>query len=391
MASFNIVGHLPAQCQLLFTTSIRPIPRFCNLLEAHRAPLQYIAALAGAGNLLSKTPLAAAMAFRPWSTVSEATATDPDQLSNSSEPSESTRPSFTGFLDHTRFTTFIDPDPDGLLKQTKTEMTVAGLLLRRSRMYSCETFGCAEPSFYHIHRPEKKLLTRGQHSLATLTSKSEPLTVLIMAPNPSDAAQLQLRKESIELLREVGESKLGSRWEIIRSHNTRLSKITSELHQYTPHILHITGHGGHSSLSFENEEGKVVLIDKKAFGELLGMFPTLQLLILNVCHGSNQAQAIADCVGHVIGLEGTVLDRDGRAFTRGFYRAYCSGKSLAQSRKIAQGVVNLTSASFRALLFSKPPNTDKSKKRTNEDMNSVGDPVSPLIETRIRKRPRRIP
>lgn len=36
----------------------------------------------------------------------------------------------------------------------------------------------------------------------------------------------------------------------------------------------------------------------------------LDLVVLNACYSQEQAQAIADAVGHVVAMEGSILDQD---------------------------------------------------------------------------------
>jgi hypothetical protein len=66
-------------------------------------------------------------------------------------------------------------------------------------------------------------------------------------------------------------------------------------------------------------------------------------VVLNACHGTDQANAMAAAVGHVISMTGTVTDQAAIEFAKIFYSGLGQGKSLVDAFKTAKfGAIFLT-------------------------------------------------
>ncbi|KAL9614904.1 MAG: hypothetical protein Q9167_000646 [Letrouitia subvulpina] len=127
------------------------------------------------------------------------------------------------------------------------------------------------------------------------------------------------------------------------SRHTELSSARDALDTYNPNILHFSGHGTRSGLCFEKDQGEVTVVEKTALVRPLSMQRELKLVVLNACYSRDQAQAIADAVGCVIGMEGSILDQDSIAFSREFYRALAYGRTFEEAFNRARSALGLTS------------------------------------------------
>ena len=72
-------------------------------------------------------------------------------------------------------------------------------------------------------------------------------------------------------------------------------------------------------------------MEKFSLARLLKDQNGLNLVILNSCYSQNQAQCVADAVGHVIGMEGAIIDTDAIDFSREFSTALGYGRTFEES------------------------------------------------------------
>ena len=72
----------------------------------------------------------------------------------------------------------------------------------------------------------------------------------------------------------------------------------------------------------------------------------LKLVVINACYSQDQAQAIADVVGYVIGMEGSILDQDSITFSRELYRALAYSRTFEGAFNRARSVLGLTSTMY---------------------------------------------
>ena len=102
-----------------------------------------------------------------------------------------------------------------------------------------------------------------------------------------------------------------------------------------PHIVHFSGHGvGEDGLALENEAGDVQLVQAEALAQLFRLFvapftdPPVQCVLMNACYSEVQANAIAEHIPFVIGMNKAVGDKAAREFAVGFYDALGAGREI---------------------------------------------------------------
>lgn len=206
----------------------------------------------------------------------------------------------------------------------------------------CSELGIATDAFGKIllQQHANDLSATGVSRL--LEKLSKPLSVLIMSADPRDANRLRLAEERRELEDAIERTRFRGSLDLHDVVSCRVRDITTALDRYTPNILHFSGHGDNSALFFENDKGEAISVEKAALAGLLGTQRNLKLVILNACYSKDQAQAIADAVGHVVGMEGSVLDEDSIAFSSEFYKALGHGRTFEEAFERARLAMGLT-------------------------------------------------
>lgn len=161
---------------------------------------------------------------------------------------------------------------------------------------------------------------------STLVSKR----ILFVSADPSDMSRLRLADEKRKItleLRLAGYDKVPM--EEIGAAQT--SDIQRALLDFSPQIVHFSGHGtGSSGLVFQDVIGRGQLVNGRALANLFGVFSNegLECVVLNACYSSVQAELIAERINFVVGMSEEIGDRAAIAFSVGFYQAIGAGRSV---------------------------------------------------------------
>jgi uncharacterized surface protein with fasciclin (FAS1) repeats len=95
-------------------------------------------------------------------------------------------------------------------------------------------------------------------------------------------------------------------------------------------IVHFCGHGsGKNGLVLENEQGEAKSISTQALANLFKLFSgQIKCVVLNACYSEEQAEAIVQHVGYVIGMNEAIGDEAAIKFSIGFYDALGAQRSI---------------------------------------------------------------
>ncbi|CAN1213170.1 CHAT domain-containing protein [Tumidithrix helvetica PCC 7403] len=162
--------------------------------------------------------------------------------------------------------------------------------------------------------------------------------ILILAANPLDTVRLRLDKEVEEIRTTLERSANRDRFVIESRGAIRPQDLQSYLFNLKPQIVHFSGHGGgEQGLAFENEDGGVKLVSTQALANLFKLFANqIQCVVLNACYAEVQAEAIAQHIPYVVGMNQAIGDEAARKFAEGFYRAIWDDRSIEDA--FASGV-----------------------------------------------------
>ncbi len=153
-------------------------------------------------------------------------------------------------------------------------------------------------------------------------------TILMLAANPKDTAQLRLGAESREILAGLERSKHRDQFELITRFAQRPDDMRRALLDINPDIVHFSGHGGGSNgLVLENDAGKLQFVPTASLTRLFNFFSnTIECVVLNACYSEEQATAIHEHINCVVGMNRAVGDRSAIKFAIGFYDALGAGR-----------------------------------------------------------------
>jgi diguanylate cyclase (GGDEF)-like protein len=169
----------------------------------------------------------------------------------------------------------------------------------------------------------------------------QKLKILFLASNPRDTPILQLDEEIRSISEKIRASEFRDCLDLFSAWAVRADDLLQILNQYKPHIVHFSGHG--------NEQGEIILINESGVSKpvsqqaLTSLFKTLKdnikLVILNSCYSRMQAEAIANTIDCVIGMNAAIGDRSAAIFAAAFYRAIGFGRTIKEA--FDQGITSL--------------------------------------------------
>ena len=162
-----------------------------------------------------------------------------------------------------------------------------------------------------------------------------PKTILFLAANPKNTSQLGLDNEVQAIQSGLERSRYRDQFELKQRWAVSPREMQRSIEDLKPHIVHFSGHGvGEDGLALENEAGDVQLVQAEALAQLFRLFvapftdPPVQCVLMNACYSEVQANAIAEHIPYVIGMNKAVGDKAAREFAVGFYDALGAGREI---------------------------------------------------------------
>ena len=162
-----------------------------------------------------------------------------------------------------------------------------------------------------------------------------PKTILFLAANPKNTSQLGLDNEVQAIQSGLQRSRYRDQFELKQRWAVSPREMQRSIEDLKPHIVHFSGHGvGEDGLALENEAGDVQLVQAEALAQLFRLFvapftdPPVQCVLMNACYSEVQANAIAEHIPYVIGMNKAVGDKAAREFAVGFYDALGAGREI---------------------------------------------------------------
>src|ERR1022692_78394 len=167
--------------------------------------------------------------------------------------------------------------------------------------------------------------------------------ILFLASNPTDTGRLRLDKEAREIDEGLKRSKERDRFDFVAKFAVRIEDLRRSMFDYTPRIVHFSGHGASGTGIFvEDEQGRASEVPIEA---LAGLFELcagqIECVILNACYSDGQADAIAKHIPYVVGMGATVSDAAALEFAIGFYDALGAGRSAEEAFRFGRNAVAL--------------------------------------------------
>ncbi|NES21587.1 MAG: CHAT domain-containing protein [Symploca sp. SIO3E6] len=199
-------------------------------------------------------------------------------------------------------------------------------------------------------------------------------TILILAANPRDTVPLRLDEEVREIdgvLRQAGrrdEFELKQQWAV------RPRDLQKAMLDFNPAIVHFSGHGtGEQGLALEDGEGNIQLVDAEALAGLFKLFASqVECVMLNACYSEVQAEAIAQYISYVIGMNQPIGDKAAIEFAVGFYNALGAGRSYQDAFEFGCNRIQLAGiAEYQTPVLQHNPNVTASAARLEPKASPV--------------------
>jgi len=167
----------------------------------------------------------------------------------------------------------------------------------------------------------------------TLSRLPEKVTIMLVSAGPRDEERLDIAEEA----RDVGERIRGAehRDAVKLEHvpAVRTKDLIPALNRFKPRVLHFAGHGSTGAeLVFQDEDGKAKPVSAKAITATVAtVADNVQLVVLNACHTSAQAEALTEHVPAAIGMAAAIGDEAARVFSTALYGAIADGFSVRRA------------------------------------------------------------
>ena len=153
------------------------------------------------------------------------------------------------------------------------------------------------------------------------------IKILFLTADPSDESRLRLGQELRDIKARLGKP---GRFQLEQRESVRVGDITDAIFAVEPQIVHFSGHGKSTGeLCFENEVGKVQPVKPDALAAMFKLFAqNINCVVMNACYSEIQAEAIAQHIPFVIGMNDAIGDKAAIAFAVGFYKALAANRSI---------------------------------------------------------------
>jgi TIR domain/CHAT domain len=168
-------------------------------------------------------------------------------------------------------------------------------------------------------------------------------TILLLAANPKGTTPLRLDQEVRDITEGLQRSRHRDHFTLKQNWAVRPRDIQRAMLENNPQIVHFSGHGeGEEGLIFEDESGQPKIVSGEALASLFGLFAEqLECVVLNGCYSVAQAEAIAQQIPFVIGMNQAISDRAAIEFAVGFYDALGAGREVEFAFKMGCAAVQL--------------------------------------------------
>jgi esterase/lipase superfamily enzyme len=167
--------------------------------------------------------------------------------------------------------------------------------------------------------------------------------ILILSANPAETDRLGIDEEVRLIKQRLGEGAPGREYRVESEWAVRPSDLSRFLLDYEPEIVHFSGHGSPTGdIVLVNERGDAAPVSVNVLANLFGILAgRTECIVLNACYSGEQARALANHVGCVVGMERAIGDASALRFAAGFYRGIAYGKDYHTAFRLASNEIDL--------------------------------------------------
>ncbi|GFZ45780.1 hypothetical protein JCM24511_03510 [Saitozyma sp. JCM 24511] len=171
---------------------------------------------------------------------------------------------------------------------------------------------------------------------------SQPLVVIFIAADPTDAVRLDTLGELADLTGAVRAAILPGSIKVAVCPGGKISELRSSDVE-KPTVVHYSGHGTKQGFWFCNDRAEATEVDPAALARLLANHRPkgLRAVVMNACYSAQQGQLLADATGHAVAMQGQLSDSGAIAFTKQFYSSMGAGDTFEEAFDNAADAVGL--------------------------------------------------
>ena len=159
------------------------------------------------------------------------------------------------------------------------------------------------------------------------------IKILFLTSDPTDSSRLRLGQELRDVREKLQIAKQRDTFSLESRESVRPRDISQAIFDVDPQIVHFSGHGTNSGeLCFEDLSGELQFVKPDALASLFELVSKkIKCVILNACYSAIQAEAIAEHISFVIGMNKAIGDEAAIAFSVGFYKALGAGRPVEEA------------------------------------------------------------
>jgi hypothetical protein len=184
---------------------------------------------------------------------------------------------------------------------------------------------------------------RRTRSDSAITAAARPLRthyikLLFVSANPAGTNRLALDEEVREITAKIRAAEYRDSLHLVSRWAVRPDDLLQALLEEKPHIVHFSGHGtGTSEIILSDQLGQPRPVSKSALESLFRILKdNVRVVVLNACSTRPQAEAIAETIDCVIGMNQPIGDKAGIVFAASFYRAIGFGRSIQEAFELGK-------------------------------------------------------
>lgn len=177
-----------------------------------------------------------------------------------------------------------------------------------------------------------------------INTEMKKISIAFISADPSDEIRLRLGSEFREINEKLKMSSSRENFLLAQPvFSARPQDLTQALLESRPNIVHFSGHGSKSGeLCFENADGESHPISTNSLAALFKQFSkNVDCVVLNACYSETQAQAIAEHIKYVVGMNDSIGDEAAIKFSIGFYQALGANTSIPEAFEMGKIQIQL--------------------------------------------------
>jgi hypothetical protein len=169
---------------------------------------------------------------------------------------------------------------------------------------------------------------------------SPNIKILFLAANPHDNISLNVYHEFKDIKKNIDREPYRDVLDLELIPEITSDDLIDSISLKTPQILHFSGHALENGIIINGKNGESTLVDINLFTNIFKNTKSeIQLVVLNACSTSNQAEKIAEIVGCSIGITNEINDSTAVMFASKFYLMLALGYSIQKAFDLS--IINL--------------------------------------------------